>query len=353
MSESSTPQGLAGSSCRQVISLACRGLLAGGALLASLCLAGAWLTELPQHPAVAEQTTSYASVRALQLADNSTTVWVMRHPSRLQSVDLATGRVLTEARYGVTLTRAMQVNAAGTLVALGNERGDPRVLQPGYEDAPARVLTASSNPAWQYALSPRHPRMVQVNGPSLELWSLKDEPTLQADAVLDEQVSSLVWSPDGSCLLVLTTNGRLTLHDGESLAVVQSVSTPLLGCTTCTWSASSRFVLAYDPKGRTIVWDIERQGSGLRSIDLGPSYCSRAALSPDGRWLAHCRGGLQLGLLDLERPDQPALLAELSTTVSAVCFTTDGTRLLIGTLAGELICWSFPDGRLLWQTSGM
>jgi bla regulator protein blaR1 len=176
-------------------------------------------------------------------------------------------------------------------IVLRRADGETRVLGPG---RPIAV-----------AFSPCEQRIATV-GPGSLVRSWDHQGQLIAESHIEAAARSVVITPDGSSLLVLDAQGRITIHDPKTLKIQAD-------------------------------WRIE---GTVNSI----------ACSPDGKTLAVSLGSWrsESGSVECwsiaERRKQVTYFTP--TPVGASRFSPDGKTLIIGGWSGQLYWHSFPDGAL-------
>ena len=155
------------------------------------------------------------------------------------------------------------------------------------------------------------------------------------------EVQSIAWSKDGRVLASSSADGALRLWDAatrQPLAALRDRATPVLKMYFS--DDASRLVLHTSGPDAEI-WHVPRRA--LLSTLSGVNDSNVVKLSPDGKRLAVGRSR-RVELWDV---DSGAKLAPLScgiAQVTALAFSSDGTRLAAGT--------DYPENRVwLWETA--
>lgn len=157
------------------------------------------------------------------------------------------------------------------------------------------------------------------------------------------------WSPDGRHLVFFSspkdTGAKelriLNLASG-TLAVVAGNGRDK-GPSSPTWSADGGRIAftGTDDKGKSQVWIVERDGSGLREVSSRFSERNKAfaALSPDGKrvaYIADMRGGADLIVTDLQTGGSKNLTANgTAAKHESPQWSRDGTQLVFASTRGD------------------
>jgi WD40 repeat protein len=166
----------------------------------------------------------------------------------------------------------------------------------------------------------------------------------------------VAWSPNGQYLAVGYSSGSVRLWDMEHRRLAAHL-----------WRAHHRFVsaLAWTPDGHLLVsaagdgtiilWRLARGTlAPVRRLHVGARlpYVLAAAMSPQGDQLAVADGQQSVRLWNIAEvtarssgqhphgvPSRPQRTLHVSGHTTALAWSTDGTRLAVGTLEGQVILW--------------
>lgn len=172
----------------------------------------------------------------------------------------------------------------------------------------------------------------------LRSWDVKTGEQIRAQ--LDGHLSAVAYSPDGARLAIGRSHG-----DVEVLATADASNRRFargLG-----WRTDA---LMFNAAGDRLIWIGNRgelielelaTGARLRTRRFGArdtAVGSRAALSPDGRWLA-ATSGATIQLLDARDWSTVGVLEGHTDTVVGLAFSADGARLVSGSHDQSLRVW--------------
>ena len=186
-------------------------------------------------------------------------------------------------------------DARGTLVAQLSRKERSRLE---WRDREGKLLANAGiyDMTRSFALSPDGKKIV-TNGPTgYDLWMLDLEQRVPRRLTfMNEFISSLVWSPDGTQVLysvqMQATNYQARLKNvggGQEDTLVYRG--PGLFSTPTTWSTDGRWAVLSrsDSTGNQDLWIVSMRGEGSpRPYLQTPFTEDLAQISPDGRWLAY------------------------------------------------------------------
>jgi WD40 repeat protein len=211
-----------------------------------------------------------------------------------------------------------------------------------------RLVTLAGGPApftWRTAWSPDGTRLVVAGEPGMWFWDVPHRRLLSV-APSTSGLWSIAWHPSGSMFAIGADHGEVTIRDGRTGAVRDTLAIPAGNrVADLAWAPDGRRLAAAGGVDGVRLWtlrdgDLVPYGSPLRSgFDRGPR---RLAWSPDGRMIAATVGFAgQPELDDLHvwavaplPPDDPA---GLPGTVRLLDWGPDSRHLAAGALAVTVI----------------
>ena len=244
-------------------------------------------------------------------------------------------------------------------------------------------------PAWQTTIAFEPNSKSLISGDDfghVKLWDLQSG-TLKNDLETDESsISSLSFSPDGKKVAIAGSSGKVSILDATTLKTLGSYSVFDESITGLAWSADGMLVVAGSEgsiktlvanTGKEIL-NFERLEYGVRTLDLSPDGASLvigtndgtiqrmlldgksiwksvlssadpviARFSPDGASIAIGGTDGTLRLVDASNGKTVYSLTNHSDSLTALAFSPDGTRLLVGTGSlvggGTFSLYGMPD----------
>jgi WD40 repeat protein len=207
------------------------------------------------------------------------------------------------------------------------------------------------------ALSPDGKLMAVVfERKKVDIWDLSnDKAVIQFDTNHNEDISHMMFNPDGSQLAVLSY-GQLTTWD----VATGKKKFDFSGYLTFDYSPDGLTLISDNVDLGLYVWDVV---SGKRLANLPAEFLYDVDYSPNGKYIA--AGGWEyrkdwgkhnnlVYLVDaVEREQLPNMMTGHLSTVVAVTFSPDGRLLVSGDNYGNIIIWEIPDGRKVVEISGV
>lgn len=326
------------------------GVFALGALLiglASLVPADNNFSETDGDPDAARRA-NWRPVRNLQPTADPSSDWVALPSGELRLVDVHRGQWVDRWTIPSEHIATAPVLASKATAVFSDQYG--RLAWRHRMDSrstPNRRFPVPEQPKLA-AISATNQRVALATEAILQVWSVTDNPVCLAEKPR-LHVSDLEWSPDGTWLLVVTSDGRLDVLDGATLERQQSTETSVRGFGQCVWSSSGTHAAAMANGGEISVWNLELN-SVVTHICTTP-FAIVFGLSADGQYLAVVDGLQNLWLIDVADTTQRWNYGELPAVPTALHFTADDRSFLVGLSNGDLQCWSAQAPRLRWRLS--
>ena len=171
-------------------------------------------------------------------------------------------------------------------------------------------------------------------------WNIADGQPLKVFNGHNDPIYGLSFSPNGKLLATASGDRTIKLWDVATGQRLDTFSQPAKDQTTVAFSPDGAFVAAGGADARIRIWQISetgREGTNpilyARFAHEGPIL--KLAYSPDGRLLASSSEDLRIKLWETRTYTQVAVLERQSDWASALAFSPDSKRLLVGRMNGE------------------
>jgi WD40 repeat protein len=307
-----------------------------------------------------------ARVRDMAFSPNGTLLAVARDDGSTQLIDVGNRKPLgyispdPQPAARIELSRATQTasldNDAAVSVAFNS---DGSLLATGARDGPVHIWTL---PAGREVLRILHGAPVsQVNfrtGANQIVTAAEDgevrvfdvaQATTAADFKCGDKLASTAFSPDGKLIAALTTGGVVSVFDLSRRRLLRS----MVGGT-------AGFNLAFSKDGMRLatangeyafVWDVPTGKQLLKATHAAESetltpqqWIVDVAISDDGKLLAYAARGDKFAHVWSVDSGRQILELKHASSVAAVVFNADGTKLGTGSYDGTARVWELPSG---------
>lgn len=321
-------------------------------VLVMLSLFTAATSFLPQSPQASSweeplgRLPTKPSVQRIQLTADGRHAHVYRHLAGWQLVDVTTGEILRERTFTDQFCTGLQFVSIPTPGFVVAGQGG-YFWKPMSDTEPGRVLQATSSEECKaIKVSPECNSIACHYENEIQLRSISSD-EIRVSIKTDHNISAIEWSPDCQKLLVLQGDGLLQVRHGMTLKVEQTHPTSLLGGGRLAWSSSGQHVVAFNPYGIVIVWDLVTQRSTEMNTDNHTLHT--VALSATGEFIVASDAFADVWLYPIQGDQtERQYLGTAAGTVSALSLISDDQGLLVGTFEGALECWSLSTGLQWW-----
>ena len=238
-------------------------------------------------------------------------------------------------------------NSTGSLLASGSRDGLVHIYNSTGERELLRIVHGA--PLSRLAFRPKmnqlvtatedgHVRILDVGGAKL-----------LADFQCPGKVGAVSFSPGGDVVAALS-EGVVSLFDAERRKLLRTMP-----------SGEAPFTLAFSKDGKRLaaatgdfayVWDVPGGQQLLKATHAASSetlipnrWIVSAAISPDGKFMAYAARGDKLARVWSVETGRQILELNHDSSVAAVAFNADGTRLGTGSYDGTARVWELPSGR--------
>jgi WD40 repeat protein len=331
-------------------------------------------------------------LRVLRFTQDSRSLVAAGLDQLLRVWDVSTRTVRKTIRLGDPLPISMILSPDDTWAAVGDSKGGLRLFDLRTGEL-LHALGGHDAPVWSLALSADGKRLASGdNDAGAIIWDLESHQSILRADTNDGWITALCFSPDGSHLAVGRADSTIRLLDlsetaasgvlrGHRDAVIHvdwqepdTLNTVSIDGTSKRWNADLELQsptittgqpesigLAFDPSGRTVLvggsdgtvrsWDVlaEHAAPALEGRRFGKHDGDVLEIAVDAAGGRVCTAGRDgvLRISPLDRDDKPPLIIDpRSGAISAVDFTRDGSRLIVGTQR-ELAMWDANTGRKL------
>jgi WD40 repeat protein len=245
-------------------------------------------------------------------------------------------------------------NSNGSLLASGARDGVAHIWTvPGAREV-LRVLDAA--PISQIAFHPKANQIVAASDDGhVRIFDVARAATV-ADFKCSGKIVAAVFSPDGSLIAALSSDGEVSLLDPAHSKVIRTMT-----------GGEAGFNLAFSTDGKrlaaatgdfAVVWDVSTGRQLLKATHAAGSetltpqqWIYNAAISADGKFLAYAARGNEFAHVWNVDTGRQILELKHGTSVAAVAFNADGTKLGTGSFDGTARVWELPAGNELERTS--
>jgi len=161
-------------------------------------------------------------------------------------------------------------------------------------------------------------------------------------------IYALEFSPDGLLLASADRAGGVRVWEAERGDDHLSIDGHKGPVTDVSWRSDSKVIATASEDGTVKLWEME-DGRSIRSLSAHPGGVTAARFHHDGRLLTAGRDRT-VKLWDAEGK-QLRSFGPMSDVALKVAITHDGSRVVAGDWAGEILVWNAADGKPLGRLS--
>ena len=245
-------------------------------------------------------------------------------------------------------------NSTGSLLASGARDGVVHIwTAPGAREV-LRVQDAA--PISQIAFHAKANQIVAASDDGhVRVFDVARAATV-ADFKCSGKIVATSFSPDGSLIAALSSDGEVSILDPVHRKLIRTMT-----------GGEAGFNLAFSMDGKRLatssgdfafVWDVPTGRQLLKATHAASSetltpqqWIYDAAISPDGKFLAYAARGNEFAHVWNVDTGRQILELKHGTSVAAVAFNADGTKLGTGSFDGTARVWELPAGNELERTS--
>jgi WD40 repeat protein len=245
-------------------------------------------------------------------------------------------------------------NSTGSLLASGARDGVAHVWAvPGGREV-LRVLGGA--PISQIAFHPKANQIVAASDDGhVRVFDVTRAATV-ADFKCSGKIVAAAFSPDGNLIASLSSDGEVSLLDPIHRKIIRTMTGGEAGFNLAFSSDGKR--LAAATGDFAVVWEVSTGRQLLKATHAASSetltpqqWIYNAAISADGKFLAYAARGDDLAHVWNVETGRQIREFKHGSSVAAVAFNADGTKLGTGSFDGTARVWELPAGNELERTS--
>lgn len=325
-------------------------------ILAAVLIAGTVSWTFGSAPAQIDPTSQQQTIDAVVAGRFTQTAVVQQQIGMTQTVQAATVEGPTQtAAFNATVDAAF--NQA--LTATANPFLVLNAALPGLERISAAnaggiqavgALPAAASHVTHTAFSPDSQRLAVVIEKSTLAVATLNTGAFSAIQQGYGEITSLVFSPDGSLLAFGSQDGNVRLWNlaantiPTSYSVTPANTTPAAppAALSLAFSPDGSLLAAGNSLGTLLVWTLAT--GEARSFDTQDQAANAVAFSPDGKWIAVGGNDATVQLWDAVQGARVRSFQGHTGPVLSVAFSPDGSQLASGSADGTVRLWNAASG---------
>jgi WD40 repeat protein/transcriptional regulator with XRE-family HTH domain len=317
-----------------------------------------WVWDVEQHK---QRTTFYgrtAPVRALAFSPDSSALSTAYEDGGMQTLDVTTGQCI-RIWHGFACT-VSDVAWSPNSAHIASGGSDKLVtIWDVAQHVPLHLLRGHKAIIWGVAWSPDGRWLASCSEDNtIRIWDVAkaaSERVITDAALVDAQLFATAWSPDGARLAVATHRQGVFVYDLHTQIlqrIERSAAPPRIRCVE--WSPDGQYLAASGEGGHILVWNSSDYSlcatlEGQRGMVTAIAWTTDGTRLASGSW-GH--GSDQLFIWDTQSWRRIRTLADPNELVFGVAWSADGERLVSAGSDGLLRWWNPQNGECLLSRQG-
>ena len=271
-------------------------------------------------------------------ADTSARTWSIHAGSGEQFRSELPGAVTAMSRFGGDATLAAGTDSGRLLVGSRTSTIAHSAAVDG------RVMALALDPAGlEIALT--------TSARRFEKRSVSNPAANRKCLYMDSLAETLSWSPDGHLLAVGRRDGRVALHDAETLAARHSWAAHDEWIGGAAWSPGGELLATASDDRTCRIWDVST-GRLVQELRGHENYVESVCWSPDALEVATCSADLTIRVWDVQNGRLSAQFVGHERRPTSVDWSADGAALATGSEDGTVRVWqvdqaAYSGGRII------
>jgi WD40 repeat protein/transcriptional regulator with XRE-family HTH domain len=317
-----------------------------------------WVWDVDQHK---QRTTFYgrmAPVRALAFSPDSSALSTADEEGGMQTLDMTTGQSIRNWQSFACTVSDVAWSPNGAQIAGGGNDKLVTIWDVA-QHVPLHLLRGHKAIIWGVSWSPDGRWLATCSEDNtIRIWDVAtaaSERVLTDSALVDAQLFATAWSPDGARLAVATHRQGVFVYDVYTQIlqrVERSAAPPRIRCVE--WSPDGKYLAASGEGGHILTWNSSDYSlcatlEGQRGMVTALAWTTDGTRLASGSW-GH--GSDQLSIWDTQSWKRIATLNDPNELVFGVAWSVDGERLVSAGSDGILRWWNPQNGECILSRQG-